>query len=98
MANQRNQMSRIYRGTLKMESHEPSCGIIPNNQNHAENTLFQWGPPIFQKISGDKVSLQTGWKTFKLIGWGKPCEAHLAGALGQSVFTGVGVGHKVGVL
>ena len=57
MGYKRNQISRIHRRTLKTESHVPSCRIIPNTLDHAENTLFQWGPPGFSKITDDKVSL-----------------------------------------
>ena len=53
----RNQISRIHHRTLKIGSHEPSFGIIPKTYDHAENTLFQWGSPVFPKVTGDKVFL-----------------------------------------
>ena len=40
-----------------MKSHEPSCGIIPKTLDNADNTLFQYGPPIFSKINGDNFFL-----------------------------------------
>ena len=68
MGYQRNQISRFHRETLKMESHELSSRIILKTQNHAENTLFQWGPPIFPKIPGIKFLYARGKKHF-YIDW-----------------------------
>ena len=68
MGYQRNQISRFHRETLKMESHELSSRIILKTQNHAENTLFQWGPPIFPKIPGIKFLYDRGKKHF-YIDW-----------------------------
>ena len=58
MGYQRNQISRIYRGTLKTESHEPSCGIIPKTQDHAGDHQF------FQKSPGIKFLYDWGRKLF----------------------------------
>ena len=52
MGYQRNQISCIYRGTRKKESHAPSCIILPKTKDRARNNLSQWGPLVFQKITG----------------------------------------------
>ena len=51
---------RLHRGTLCTKSQEPSCRISMKTLDHPENILFQWGPPIFPHITGDKVSLSPG--------------------------------------
>ena len=38
------EISRVHRGTPNTESPEPSCRISSETYNHAEDTLFQWGP------------------------------------------------------
>ena len=39
-----------------MESLEPSAELV-RIIGYAENTLFQWGLPVFPNITGDKVYL-----------------------------------------
>ena len=46
----KDQILHIYRGTLKMESHEPSCGIIPKTKDHAENGSFSVGTTNFSTL------------------------------------------------
>ena len=45
MCYQRNQISRIHHGTLNTESPEPYFRLSP--KTYAKNTLFQWGPPLY---------------------------------------------------
>ena len=55
MSYYRKQIPCIHCQTLKMESNEPSCGIIPKTYNLAENGVVQWVPLTFK--SRDNVSL-----------------------------------------
>ena len=70
MGYQKSQISRIHRGTFKIESHEPSCRIILKIQDHAANTLFHRDNRFFLKFTEDKVSLIPGQKAFSFIGRG----------------------------
>ena len=50
-----------------MECLEPSCRISPKDFDHAENTLFQSGLPIFPNITANKVSSWLVQKTYSFI-------------------------------
>ena len=95
--------SRIRRGTLCMESREPSRRISPKTKDHIENTLFQWRLPIFPKMTWIKSLYDRVENLF--IYWpggiiwdaevistnlstGEATGAHLTGAFGQ-VFMGL---------
>ena len=70
MGYQKNQILRIHRRTFKMESHEPSCRIIPKTQDNAANTLFHRNTN-FSKFTRDKVSLMPRYKALSFIGRGR---------------------------
>ena len=59
-------MSCFHRRTLEEESHEPISIIIPKTEDHAQNNIFQWGPPIFQKNHQGKRFFMTGVENFFL--------------------------------
>ena len=65
----RNQISCILiRRNDNTESQEPSCRISQMTWDPGKNTLFQWGPEIFPKLSEHKASLWSGYKTLPFIG------------------------------
>ena len=41
--------------------------MLDHAVDHAENTLFQWGQPIFPNITGSKISYDRGRKVIHLI-------------------------------
>ena len=96
-------MLRIHCRTLNTESLAPSCRISPKAQDHSENILFQWGPPVFPNIARDKVCLLPWQKDHLFIvrggiiwDWGgtfskfidrESHRIHLTGALGEGLPT-----------
>ena len=66
MSYYRKQIPCIHCQTLKMESNEPSCGIIPKTYTLAENGVVQWVPLTF-KSQGITFLYNRGSKFFHVL-------------------------------
>ena len=94
MVYQRNQVSRIHRGTNSTESQESICGTSPKTYDPNENTLILRGAGIFQNLLGIKSLYDRGRRFFHVLAGevisaklsaGKATGAHVTWAFRQGV-------------